>query len=248
MPTYDKRNRERTPALHSPRFDCPHCGAFAGQAWSDLGIEGVDSPWEHLDGEWKESASGAPSFISAWHCAQCASCTNWSIWRHGTMIYPQGRVGSPPHAEMPPDVRELYEEAAAIAQVSRRAGAAMARAAVERLIRGLDPDAPKRAPLAARIQRLRGQVSTPLGQLLDVIRVTGNGVLHQDDSPDEIVILALDDKDGPEVLTLLLAAINDLVDELITRPRVANELWEKLPVTIRERSQSPAETPDGNPR
>ncbi|WP_374754928.1 DUF4145 domain-containing protein [Pseudonocardia sp. N23] len=138
---------------------------------------------------------------------------------------------------MPKSARELYEEAAAVAVVSRRAGAAMARAALERLIKEIDVSAPPRANLESRIARLKDRVSTPLGQLLDVVRVSGNGALHQSENTSDIVVLALDDRDGPAVLGVLLQTANDLVEELITRPQVAGNLWEKLPESIRTRSQ-----------
>jgi hypothetical protein len=60
-------------------------------------------------------------------------------------------------------------------------GAALARCTVERLIKAPDPDAPTRANLDARIERIKSQVSVPLGEMLDVLRVTGNGTLHVDD-------------------------------------------------------------------
>jgi hypothetical protein len=124
---------------------------------------------------------------------------------------------------MPAQVRSLYQEAAAVAAVSRRAGAALARATIELLLKKIDPAAPNNARLDGRIQRIQRSVSTPLTQLLDVVRFTGNKMLHIEDQPAELVVLALDDEEGPQLVEHLLEATNDLVDELITRPRRANE-------------------------
>jgi hypothetical protein len=175
------------------------------------------------------------TIVSRWQCAQCQSCINWSIWLDGVMVYPHARRGPAPHADMPQAARVLYQEAAAVATASLRAGAAMARAVVERLVKEIDDEAPARANLETRIGRLRPRVSTPLAQLLDVVRVTGNGALHSDDS--DIVVFALDDQEGPAVFALLLEAANGLVDELITKPRVVSEVWNKLPQAIRDKSQ-----------
>jgi hypothetical protein len=71
---------------------------------------------------------------------------------------------------MSDNVRELYEEAAWVAPLSRRAGAALARAMVERLLKAMDPDAPKRANLDKYVERALDKVSTPLAELLDVVR------------------------------------------------------------------------------
>lgn len=149
------------------------------------------------------------------------------------MIYPLRSAGGPAHPDMPEAVRELYDEAAAVAAVSRRAGAALTRAMVERLIKDLDPDAPKNAKLNERIERLHRQVSTPLGKLLDVVRVVGNGALHVDDKPDELVVIAMDDTTGPPLIELMLQAANDLVDELITHPKTVQDLWDKLPTGVK---------------
>jgi hypothetical protein len=140
---------------------------------------------------------------------------------------------------MPAEVRALHMEAAQVGVVSRRAAAALARAAVERLLKTLDPDAPAKAKLADYIERVRPRVSAPLGQLLDVVRVTGNQALHVDNQPPELVLLVLDSNVGPGVLETLLETANDLVDELITRPKRALELWEKLPEGVKAQLPAP---------
>lgn len=154
------------------------------------------------------------------------------------MIFPPKRVGDAPHELMPEPVRELYEEAAAVAGVSRRAGAALARATVERLLKHLDPDAPPGAKLVKRIARINERVSTPLADQLDIVRIAGNGAVHVDDEPDEIVVIALDDKEGPALLELLLDTANQLVDELIARPARTRSFWERLPPRVREKKRA----------
>lgn len=156
------------------------------------------------------------------------------------MVYPvQARLGNAAHYDMPPHVRELYEEAAAVAAVSPRAGAAFARVTVERLIKHLDPEAPKGAKLEQRIVRIKEQgISTSLGQILDMVRVTGNDAVHVDDQPNDLMRLVLDNKQSPELVRLLLQAANDLVDELITKPRVTEELWKKIPQGIQDKINS----------
>lgn len=165
------------------------------------------------------------------------------------MIYPLASVGEPPQDDMPEDMRELYVEAASVAVVSRRAGAALARTTVEKLLKQLDSDASTKAKLDARIERVRPRVSASLGEMLDIVRVAGNGAVHVDDNPDDIVALALSDEEGPQLLELFLATANQLVDELITRPRTTRGLWRQLPEGVRRklRPDDPdAETPHGS--
>jgi hypothetical protein len=214
------------PSLGGASFECPHCHRLAYQKWRDLRFSDR-TPRLH---ERKSNPS-------VWQVSLCHGCKQPALWQLDRMVYPLAPLGSPPHPDMPGDVRALYEEAAAVAAVSRRAGAALARTTVERLMKHLDPNVPvKDNNLDRRIARIKERgVSTPLGKMLDVVRVTGNGALHVDDRPGELVVMALDDRDGPPLLELFLEVVNDLVDELIVKPRTTHQLWNKLPEKTKER-------------
>jgi hypothetical protein len=214
------------PVLNQDAFDCPRCGAFAHQEWRQLDVN---------EGDWLVNGEQRV-FVRFWKEARCNRCRLPSVWRDDQMIYPLARLGAQPHADMPDEVRELYNEAAAVAAVSRRAGAALARATVERLIKHLDPDAPTGANLAVRIARIKQRgVSTPVGQMLDVVRATANELLHEKDEPGELVVLVLDDDEGPQLVELFLEVTNELVDELITKPTTTRGLWDKLSPGIKEK-------------
>jgi hypothetical protein len=134
---------------------------------------------------------------------------------------------------MPDDARELFEEAAAVVDLSRRAGAALARASLEKLLKGLYPDEPKTARLDDYIARAIQELSTPLGMLLTSLRHIGNKSLHVEDEQDDIVALYLGEVDEG-IVEILFASINDVVDELVTRPRQATALWGLLPEGVRK--------------
>lgn len=247
---------EGPPELNRPRFVCPHCAAFAYQHWYDLGI--ADGNWGYLETEAPEVSAVSSNEqyrqfvlhpVSLWRAAKCGGCLEFSFWYRKQMVYPSmsRSAGSAAHADMPAEVRELYEEAAAVAPISRRAGAALARATVERLLKHLDADAPKHANLEQRIARIQPRVSTETWQLLEVVRVTGNGAVHVDEQPDEIVIMALDDTEGPALLEMLLETANNLVDELITRPRITSGLWETLPEKIKSKVRPGSSPPPADP-
>lgn len=217
------------PRLNADAFVCPQCNVFAHQYWSNLAAQSFSI-------ETEQRPDGTARAL--WKAALCKRCGKPSIWRDGQMLYPLQRLGDAPHELMPEPVRELYEEAAAVAGVSRRAGAALARATVERLLKHLDPDAPPGAKLVKRIARINERVSTPLADQLDIVRIAGNGAVHVDDEPDEIVVIALDDKEGPALLELLLDTANQLVDELIARPARTRSFWERLPPRVREKKRA----------
>lgn len=149
------------------------------------------------------------------------------------VVYPLASTAPAAHDLMPADVRELYEEARQVLPVSRRAGAALVRAALEKLIKQLDSDAGDKAHLDERIARLQARVSAPLGQLLDVVRYLGNEALHVADDQTELVYIYLNDSE-PGVAEMLFDGVNDLVDELIARPGAIAGLWSRLPAGVRD--------------
>jgi hypothetical protein len=217
----DNLNTSRVPALRKDGFDCPRCGAYASQSWASL---------NRVNSTFYDSRRG----IGQWTSAQCGRCYDYSVWRDERMVYPTSGLAPVAHPQMPPEARVLYEEAREVVGISRRAGTALARAALERLLRTLDPIAGKQPNLATRIERILPSVPGPLAQMLTVIRVAGNSTLHVADEPDEILVLVLDPGET-EVVELIFETINDLVEELIAKPAKVTNLYSKIPASMRER-------------
>lgn len=240
----------RLPKLFGDRFICPRCNSFADQTWHDLkysartarGTGWVDahdldqSPyWGSDEAENVENRSEE----SQWRMSECASCQHRAVWRHDALIYPVSSPAPTPSVDMPDEVRPLYEESGAVAAVSPRAGAALARATLERLLKLLDPDAPKRLQLDDYIVRVLPRVNVATGKLLTLIRHVGNKSLHVEDVPDEAIVLLLSDEDA-DILGVLFQTINDVVEELITRPRQADALYEAVPASVRSAAEAKA--------
>jgi|GEM_PF-3022862 len=140
---------------------------------------------------------------------------------------------------MPDPVRELYDEASRVAAVSPRAGAALARATLERLLKLLDPDASKSDRLDDYIARVVPRVNAATAKLLTLIRHVGNKSLHVEDIPDDAVVLLLSDDDAG-LLGVMFETINSVVDELITRPKQADLLYDAVPATVRLAAEAKA--------
>ena len=171
---------------------------------------------------------------SKWRAAHCQGCDQKTLWRDGLNVYPQTVTAPAPHPDMTTHVRDIYEEARKVLPISRRAGAALARAALEKQVKLLDPDPPKNSRLDDLIARLSPKVSTGLSERLDIIRHVGNKAVHGADD-DELVVLYLADSQGAdEIAELLFEAINDLIDELVTRPARTRQVWEKIPSGVRD--------------
>lgn len=172
-----------------------------------------------------------------WRMTECHACNRHSVWRNDELIFPRSAPVAMPHKDMPGAARELYEEARGVFSISKRASAALARAALESLLREQDPmtGTPR---LDDRIAHLFGRVSPALWHMLTAIRTLGNEALHVDE-PEGAVALYLGDDSGT-VADLLFRAINDLVDELITKPREAKAFYDQLPKGVREAAEKKA--------
>lgn len=212
----------RLPGLEKNGFDCPRCGTFAAQTWRALNRNPSATQFDD-----------SKEVYGRWYTAECARCRESSVWREDRMVFPATGMAALPHASMPPEAKALYEEAREVLGISRRAGTALARAALERLLRTIDPGAGK-VNLATRIERVIPEVPESLGQMLTVIRVAGNSSLHVDDEPDDVMILVLDPGET-EIVGLIFEAINDLVEEKIAKPSKVSDLYAKIPESLRER-------------
>jgi hypothetical protein len=165
-----------------------------------------------------------------WFASVCVSCKQGCVWRGDELVYPQASQVAKPHPEMPAGARELYEEAALVLPVSRRAAAALARASLERLLRAL-PDADSKARLDDLIAALGQRVSHRLWQILTALRYLGNDTLHAE-SESELVALYLEG-DGATVVEPVFGAINAIVEEVIVQPKVADNLYSMIPEGVR---------------
>ncbi len=152
------------------------------------------------------------------------------------MVFPAAGLAPVPHTDMPDDAKQLYNEAREVLGISRRAGTALARASLERLLKTIDPQ-PGNPDLATRIVRVAPRLPEPLGRILTIIRVAGNQSLHVPDQPEELLVLVLD-PDETEVVDLMFEAINELVEQLISRPARVASHFEKVPEAVRAKYEA----------
>ncbi|KAM9866703.1 hypothetical protein ACIFOC_00468 [Leucobacter aridicollis] len=92
-----------------------------------------------------------------------------------------------------------------------------------------------RADLHTLIGGLSDKVSSSLWQSLTVLRDTGNKALHGGSS--DVVTILLDKSDA-DLAPFLLSAVNQIVDELVARPKLASELYGMLPEGVRQSAES----------
>lgn len=76
------------------------------------------------------------------------------------------------------------------------------------------------------IAELRTKIGETLWQLLTALRIVGNDALHSG-SGDLVVLFLNSDRDV--VVEPLFGAINEIVEQVITQPKKARELYEMIP-------------------
>jgi len=237
-----------SPRVDLDRFNCLRCTSFSHHVWTDLRVlAAVNSG----SSKFTEFSDDTDSFVvdqgrftagfegqqSEWKASLCLSCNASTVWRNDDVVYPMSSSLPPAHPDMPASAAELYKEARDVFPLSRRASAALARAALERLLREEAGASPKDR-LDDLIAHLRNRIGDPLWQLLTTIRYVGNTTLHGDDG-QELVALFLEGSDA-DVAEPMLGAMNALVEELITQPAKAASLYAMIPEGVRKSAEDKA--------
>ncbi|WP_185172938.1 DUF4145 domain-containing protein [Rothia nasimurium] len=239
--------KDRSPRYSAESFVCPNCGAFAGQNFEDLYlIENgkfyldqmppfltIEYPY-HAGNHFYTGEPVPPTAGDIWHVSICHSCKKSSFWEGYKLVYPLPQsAGFPePSEDMPPKVAELYKEASAVFPISKRASAALMRAATEQLVYELTKEALPKVNLNGRINYLSQSVPKHIFQALTTIRVIGNKVLHSGDEEALAVTIFLNE-DSEGIPGVLANSLNALVNEFITNRNLVDEMYENLPESIR---------------
>ena len=202
------------PEYHSTGFHCSYCHFYADQQWEQAG--------------WQAWPDEADPYIEDIHIDEkqvevsiCSHCKNATFWLAEQIIYPPTRMSPPANSDLPDNVREVYEEATAIASQSPRAACALLRLAIEMLLKHLGEE----GPINAMIKNLVDKgLDKRIQESLDIVRVTGNNAVH----PGKIKF-----NDSTNV-SRLFDLVNFIANELITRPKEIDEMFNQLPKTARE--------------
>ena len=215
---------EYYPPKHGNReFHCPYCNVYAHQYWNHI------CEFNKSDIERKYTPDDPISLMQGEvEISTCSHCRQITFWSAEKMIYPPTRSAPPANSDLPDDIKQVYDEAAAIADQSPRAACALLRLAIEMLMRHLGETGSINDSIKNLVKK---DPDTRVQQSLDIVRITGNNAIH----PGEI---AFDDTTDVQAIFEL---INIIADNLITRSKKIQALYDRLP----EDSKKAIEKRDG---
>jgi len=193
----------KSPTFKTTAFNCPHCGAFSNQFWSDT---------------YFNSNSNGFYNITSLKYAQCTHCVQYSLLHREKMIYPLTGGTALPNNDLPDDVKSDYEEARTIVNQSPRGATALLRLAIQKLCIHLGE---KGRNINEDIKNLVEKgLPIKVQQSLDIVRVIGNNAVH----PGQI-----DLTDDVETASKLFVMINIIAEVMITQPKEVDKLFNSLP-------------------
>ena len=185
--------------------------------------EGIVAHWKrHAAGAIEVSSEGAyPWTATVINCnlSRCWHCGKFAVWAHRRLVDPAAKLGALPNDDMPVEIARDFEEARAILNLSPRGAAALLRLCVEKLCAYVG------AAGKTIDNKIADLVSKGLDErvkdALDVVRVIGNNAVHDGK-------LDVQDND-PDLAFRLLDLVNEIVEEMISKPRRLAALKGKIP-------------------
>lgn len=205
------------PTIRQASFHCPHCGVLAEQTWS----KNIHCYYKELSPS-EEVVERFYTLQNAW-IAKCRYCKNISLWINEKMVYPLTGNVELANPDLPEDIKNDYNEARGIVNISPRGAAALLRLAVQKLCIHLGE---KGTNINDDIKNLvkKGLPET-MQQALDSVRVIGNNAVHPG---------TIDLNDDIEIAYALFGFVNIICETLISQPKKVKEYYEKnIPENIR---------------
>lgn len=206
------------PSYAKNSFHCPNCGVLSEQTWSS----NINCNYR---GKLANNTVAQTSYyLENIATAKCSHCNEVSFWKEERMIYPLSGNVEMANVDLPDDIKNDYNEAKDIVNISPRGASALLRLAVQKLCIHLGE---KGKNINDDIESLvkKGLPKT-MQQALDSVRVIGNNAVHPG---------TIDLNDKPEIAFALFGFVNIICEVLISQPKKIQEYYENnIPEGIRK--------------
>ncbi len=248
------------PSISETAFDCPHCGAYTTQFWYTLHAQSKDRdhplpfiPRQEQRSSIRENkdlpedvkqnfldwharlSTGLVSLekkddgefiyndVNNLHLSRCYNCNKFAVWVHENLLFPNLKQGALPNPDLPDDIVRDIEEARDIVSLSARGAAALLRLSIQKLCiylgekgKNIDDD------IASLVSK---GLNPTVQKSLAIVRVIGNEAVHPG---------VIDLKDDRDTANSLFVLINAIADQMISHPKIVEEMYQKLPVSKRQ--------------
>lgn len=204
---------EENPSFGKSAFNCPICGAYAKQHWF-LASKSLKRP----------NGISLQGLIEGNSVSECDHCGQHSFWLNEKMIYPYSGTAPLPNPDLPDDIKEDYNEARNIIELSPRGAVALLRLAIQKLCIELGESGKN---INTDIGNLvKKGLPQKMQKALDSVRVVGNNAVHPG---------VIDLKDDIDTARKLFAFVNIIADVMITQPKEIDKFYdEKVPENLKE--------------
>lgn len=223
------RNME-SPKYGGSAFICPHCSSYAQQEWHFVTtmsrpILNGNSTVDYVE-YYGLADSWVPSTESKIAFSDCKVCSESAVWVKGELIHPNKRVIEKSHELMPKEVKEIYDEAAAVYDISPRSSAALLRLGLEILLPYLGAEKAKINTMIQQLVEERKAIGR-VQKAMDALRVIGNDAVHPG-------VIDLEGRDDKEVSLALFKITNYIVAETLGSDDMIEDLYSLLPGRVKE--------------
>ena len=195
-----------TPELLKPNFQCFHCKITTQNQWRALESKDILGITHYT----------ALEELENFKISICYNCRGIAMWHNDKTIFPNISHQPPAHAEMPEEIKLIYQEAATISRLSPRASCALMRHALEELVKNIG----YKDHLFDSIGQMykEGLIDDTIKDSLDIVRLTGNDSLHSNQ-------IDMNDQTNVDYMFIL---INEIVETLIALPKRRKDMLEKF--------------------
>jgi hypothetical protein len=207
-------------------MDCPHCSKAFHDNWTDVDIQhtahaGVSSRWV-ARGTVCPACGNSTFDLRKFHLGPVQMNPNQQQWQKvdDFRIYPTSTFRKPTPTEVPPDIKEDYEEACRVLPISQKASAALSRRCLQAILRG---EGYTQRDLAQQIDALLNEpntakaVPTALRLTVDAIRNFGNFSAHPVTDQSTLQVIAVEPGEAEWCLDIL----EEMFDHYYVKPAQA---------------------------
>ena len=191
------------PEYGKTSFNCAFCGVFAKQVWTTMTLTNRDENYH--------AGVNDPAISVCFHCGEFA------IWKEKKLVYPNTGTTPLANIDMPDDVKEIYEEARTIVNLSPRGATALLRLAIQKLCKHLGGNGKDINSDIALL--VKNGLPAKMQMALDSVRVVGNNAVH----PGQ-----LDLKDDVETAQKLFVFLNIICDNQISQHSLISQFYNEV--------------------